>query len=158
MSNKKYCLSCNGGTSYDDVAPSFCSKCGKPYASTIVAKTISKIQPIKSKPSIIIENDEDDEPIENVPQIDHLDFEIDGSNLSGEELLKRRGHTHYSDIKDSPFRDRTPIRDIAKSSPPIERTIPKQKGRPKKISKAEFVKEYYGEVVNISKNDNEVGE
>jgi len=154
--SKKYCLHCNFGTEFSDIPPKFCSNCSKPFASTIAANVTESIPPVKSRRKTIILEDNEEDDIETVPQINQIEFEIAGSDLSGEELLRQRGHTSYKDIKNSPFRERVAIKDIGRTLPPVTR--PKQKGRPQKPDIKKFNQEFYGEVVQITKDNSEVGE
>lgn len=82
---KLFCLSCNKPTSYDSVAPRFCSHCGKPYvdvSNTSIAKTSThhiNPKPIAVKP--VIEEPEYEEDSDNntitTHNIDQIECDID---------------------------------------------------------------------------------
>lgn len=79
---KIYCQKCGNATEYSFDKPKFCSGCGSSFitASSFISKT--------AKPVIKITHNESQEeiPVEKVPHLDKLDFEINVNSAKGIKL------------------------------------------------------------------------
>mgnify|MGYP003117976437 CR=1 FL=1 len=78
---KLYCPSCGSGTEYSLHKPKFCGSCGESFSSIgkITAKKVFKTQNSPSTKQVI-DREEDAEEEFIAPAINHLDFEVQGSD------------------------------------------------------------------------------
>jgi len=70
-----FCTSCGAKHEYAGFAPNFCSKCGAEIAGTITKQQANK-KPIK-KPDYEEPESEDTTDVDEIPDIDKLDVEIE---------------------------------------------------------------------------------
>ena len=87
---KQYCQSCGSGTEYSLKKPQFCGSCGSAFASSgnIKAKKVFKTNPVL--PDDLRDEEEEEQFVE--PNINKLDFEIEGNRgLSSYKLEEIAG-------------------------------------------------------------------
>ena len=77
---KIYCPTCGGGTNYAAVKPKFCSSCGEAFLAfnKTAAKRVFKADP--KNPIATIQEEVEEEAFE-MPNINKLEAEVDGSRL-----------------------------------------------------------------------------
>jgi uncharacterized Zn finger protein (UPF0148 family) len=77
---KIYCPTCGGGTNYAAVKPKFCSSCGEAFLALnkTAAKRVFKADP--KNPIATIQEEVEEEAFE-MPNINKLEAEVDGSRL-----------------------------------------------------------------------------
>lgn len=80
---KIYCTQCGSPTAYSLSKPKFCSSCGKPFnenfTKNVTATEKPKIQQKNILPRFDIEDDDIGDEVTSVPNISHLNYEIESS-------------------------------------------------------------------------------
>ena len=111
---KIYCSSCGSANSYGSQKPNFCANCGKSFNNDKnISKANSAPVPQKSPPLRAEVDYEDDDYIEEVPEIQGLDVEIESGKIQGFQFGQVAGTVDPEDVQKRPTK----------------------KGRPRKMSK-----------------------
>jgi hypothetical protein len=83
---KIYCPHCGSPNSYASKKPNFCQNCGKPFGET---KADTSMPTPQRSPGIVAQEDheaDEDYGIEEVPDINGLDVEIESGKIQGIEM------------------------------------------------------------------------
>lgn len=91
---KKYCTECGQPTEYTSSLPKFCQGCGTSF-NLLVREKAKASKVIKAKKSVEPEDEEDeegddedegDESVTHIPNLSHLEVEIEASKVRGTPL------------------------------------------------------------------------
>jgi hypothetical protein len=95
-----YCKSCGAPTAYGSKKPKFCSHCGESFSSTVKASKPTK-RPSPQKKQVIAQETYEDEDVINdspqIPNISKLDADIEGGRARGVKLGEIAGTANEED-------------------------------------------------------------
>ena len=94
---KLYCTKCGSANVYSSEKPRFCQKCGTAFnKATASQKTLAKNEEFKNDEDELLDEDEDGERVDRVPDIKSLEVEITYNKKPTDTFDKLIGTKKYN--------------------------------------------------------------